>query len=345
MRIERIQREAGGSGNARRCPIVLRIAAWALMSGFVSQAFAGEVWVAVGYGGRRMVSTDGLHWEITAEWAQPGKDDGNNLMSVVVGADRFVAVGGGGGGDSAAGHILISDDGRQWREVFSGKQRVNPVLYGNGRFVAGVTGYPSGKLLWSDDATTWTPGASIQTTGLTHFRHGAYGNGRFVLVGNAGGQAGRSWAIVTQDGQSILGETDNLPGHGSVVFGAGKFLMLTSHTQADLISSDDGLVWTAVEMPGGAKPSWLVWTGEKFIVGDGKFACESLDGSRWISRPLSPKGRVVWSDGTRFIGTSWPGKMAFSPDGIEWYSSPPLTENGINHVVLRGTGEIPGKIP
>ena len=37
---------------------------------------ADDLFVAVGYGGRRIISTDGLKWEITAEWAQPGGDDG-----------------------------------------------------------------------------------------------------------------------------------------------------------------------------------------------------------------------------------------------------------------------------
>ena len=55
-------------------------AAWANLCVIGSPAWAEEVFTAVGYGGRRMVSTDGLNWQITAEWAQTGGDDGNNLM-------------------------------------------------------------------------------------------------------------------------------------------------------------------------------------------------------------------------------------------------------------------------
>lgn len=86
----------------------------------VPAATAADLWLAVGYGGRRMVSTDGVKWEITAEWAQPGGDDGNNLMSAVFAQEKFVVVGGGGGGQNAAGHILVSSDGRRWNEVFTG---------------------------------------------------------------------------------------------------------------------------------------------------------------------------------------------------------------------------------
>ena len=95
-----------------------------------------------------MVSTNGSQWEITEEWAQPGGDDGNNLMSAVFAQDKFVAVGGGGGGANGAGHILVSRDGRAWKEVFTDKGRINPVLFGNGRFLVGTSSWPSGKLSW-----------------------------------------------------------------------------------------------------------------------------------------------------------------------------------------------------
>ena len=79
---------------------------------------AADVWVAVGYGGRRMSSTDGVKWEITAEWAEKGGDDSNNLMGLAYGLGKFVAVGGGGWSrETQGGHILVSKDGRDGREI------------------------------------------------------------------------------------------------------------------------------------------------------------------------------------------------------------------------------------
>ena len=124
-------------------------------------ATAADLWLAFGYGGRRMISTDGLKWEITAEWAQPGGDDSNNLMSGVFAQEKFVVVGGGGGGKTGGGHILVSKDGRDWRETHTDKSRINPIVFGNGRFIVGTSSYPSGKLLWSKDAETWTAGAAM----------------------------------------------------------------------------------------------------------------------------------------------------------------------------------------
>jgi hypothetical protein len=287
-----------------------------------------------------MVSSDGLNWEITAEWAQPGGDDGNNLMSAVYAEDKFVVVGGGGGGPTGAGHVLVSRDGRAWTETHKDRARINPIVYGDGRFVVGASSYPSGKFLWSDDAETWNVGGQIQARGLTHFRNGAFGNGRFVLVGNGqrkkddGTMEGFSWAVATRDGQTIEGERTDLAGHGTIVFGVGRFMMLTSHDKADLIGSTDGLNWKRVEVDGDAKFSWIVWTDEAFLAGSGQAVYRSTDGLKWTKTELTaPRGGVRWSDGRRFIASSWPGKMAYSPDGKAWELSPPMTANGINRVV------------
>lgn len=301
----------------------------------VSTASAADLWLAVGYGGRRMVSTDGVTWEITAEWAQPGRDDSNNLMSAVWAQDQFVVVGGGGAGITSGGHILVSPDGRRWEDVLTTKNRINPVVYGDGRFVVGVSGYPSGRLLWSKDARSWNDGAAISNKGLTHFRHGAYGNGLFVLVGNSGGQGGNSWAIATPDGEKIVSERDKLPGHGTIIFGSGRFLMLTSHNKAGLITSTDGADWQPVTLADGAELNWLCWTGRDFLCGDGQAVYQSASGLEWERTDLQAPGGVKWTDGTRFIRTSWPGKMAFSPDGQSWQDSPPLTANGINRIVAK----------
>jgi hypothetical protein len=300
----------------------------------VEFAAAGDLFVAVGYGGRRMVSTDGLKWEITAEWAQPGGDDGNNLMSAVFAEKKFVVTGGGGGGNSGDGHILVSTDGREWQEVYQAKNRINPVVYGGGRFVVGA---PRRMLLWSEDGETWNEGATLDDKACTHFRGGAYGNDRFVFVGNHGGGEGPHWAAVSPDGQSITDIRTDLPGHGTIVFGAGKFLMLTSHADAALIASTDGLDWKEVAVAPEVKLSWLVWTGDAFLAGNRQGTYRSTDGVKWTKTELAPsRGNVRWSDGTRFISGSWPGKMYFSADGKQWQDSPPLTANGINRVV-RGT--------
>lgn len=302
---------------------------------------ADPLFVAIGYGGRRMTSKDGFTWENVQQWAEKGEDDGNNLMSAVFAQGKFVVVGGGGGGATGAGHILVSTDGVNWKETLKDKGRVNPVAFGGGRFVVGASSWPSGKFLWSTDAETWQPGGKIAAKGYSHFRGGTYGNGVFVLVGNgqekgADGKAKEiHWAVTTPDGERITSERSDLPGHGTIVFGAGRFLMLTSHADADLIASKDGADWQKVTLPEEAKLSWLVWTGKEFLVGaKGGAVLRSADGSAWEKTAMKTRGAVVWSDGKRFIATGWPGKMSYSADGVKWQEAgQPQPAMGVNRVL------------
>src|SRR5689334_11702907 len=92
------------------------------------------MFVAVGYGGRRVTTRDGVHWENDVELAPNGGDDDNCLFSVAFGRDKFVAVGGG----ARVGRIMTTRDGTDWREVKTYRFRVNPVLFGNEMFIAGT---------------------------------------------------------------------------------------------------------------------------------------------------------------------------------------------------------------
>lgn len=301
-------------------------------------ASAADLWVAIGYGGRRMISTDGLNWEITAEWSQPGGDDSNNLMSAVFAESKFVVVGGGGGGSTGGGHLLVSDDGKKWTETQTSKSRINPVVHGGGRFVVGTSSYPSGKLMWSDDAITWNEGAQIQARGLTHFRSGCFGNGVMILMGNGsqkqddGTQKPIHWAIATTDGETIRSERTDLPAHGHLVFGNGRFVML-SH-EGVVLTTEDGDTWKSHEELSQAKYRSLVWTGSEFLLIRGDGALRSEDGLAWKAAEFRSHSEVKWSDGKRMIASGWPGKMLFSSNGIDWQKSPPQTDNGINVVVF-----------
>lgn len=299
-------------------------------SGVPSLSDAADTWVAVGYGGRRMISQDGVKWEITAEWAEKGGDDSNNLMGLAYGLGKFVAVGGGGfSKDKQGGHILVSKDGREWKEVHSEPFRVNPIVFSGRRFVAGG---PERTLLFSDDGEKWTKGAQVAADGFPGwamwFRNGAYGNGAFVFMGEGGAKKEFYWCIASKDGSDVSFRKD-LPHLRSLAFGNGVFV---AGGEGVIVTSRDGKEWTKEERTGD-KLDWILWTGKEFLCGGGKTMLASTDGKTWQARDFKPQGRQLWTDGTRFITSNWPGKMAFSPDGKTWQQSPPLTPNGINKVV------------
>lgn len=320
---------------ARRFALAAGLAALVCLPS-AAPAADGEQWVAVGYGGRRMVSDDGINWTITKEWAVDGKDDSNNLMGAVRAEGKYVVVGGGGWSrETQAGHILVSEDGRSWREVHKAPNRVNPIVHGedadgNGRFLAGG---PNRTLLYSDDGETWREGAAVEADGFPSwamwFRHGVYGNGAYLFMGEGGAKKDFYWCATTKDGTDVRFRKD-LPKLRDVAFGAGTFVAVGHGVIA---TSQDGWTWKTQERPESDKFSWIVWTGEAFLAGGGRQSYSSADGRTWTESDLKPRGNLKWSDGERFISTGWPGKMFYSADGKRWTQSPALTPNGINEVV------------
>lgn len=282
-----------------------------------------------------MISTDGRNWEITGEWQEKGGDDANNLMSAVFAKGRFVVAGGGGGGPTAGGHVLVSTDGRAWRETWKAPNRINPIVFGNDRFVVGG---PNRQMYWSVDGEKWNAGAKLEEKACTHFRHGAFGNGVFVITGNHGGNSGPFWVAVSPDGEKVTNLSTNLPNIRALAFGSGHFVIVGEG--GTRIASTDGKTWNAANGAANENFSWVIWTGKEFLCGSGKTVYASATGAEWKVTGMKPQGAPKWTDGTRFINSSWPGKMSYSRDGQKWEASPAMTPNGINKVVR---GEIEGR--
>jgi hypothetical protein len=289
-----------------------------------------DTFVAVGYGGRRLLSSDGVNWEITAQWAENGGDDSNNLMGLAYGLGKFVAVGGGGWSrETQAGHILVSTDGREWREVYKAPFRVNPIVFGDNRFVAGG---PDRTLLLSLDGEKWERGAQISPEGFPSwamwFRNGAYGNGTYVFMGEGGAKKEFYWSIASKDGTQATFRRD-LPQLRALAFGNGLFVAVGNGV---IVTSPDGTEWTKQERAADEKLDWILWTGQEFLCGGAGKTFSSPDGKTWQPHALKPQGKPLWTDGTRFIASGWPGKLFFSPDGKTWKNGSPLSPNGINKV-------------
>jgi hypothetical protein len=310
--------------------LVLVLASLALPA-FVSAA--DVLYVAVGYGGRRMTSRDGQTWENVQQWSDKGADDSNNLMSVAFGKGKFVCVGGGGWSkETQAGHILVSTDGRDWREVAKYPFRVNPVLFLADRFVAGG---PKKNLLWSPDGEKWNEGATIELPKdfpgwAFWFRSGAAGNGVFVFMGNANKDQKTWWCLTTRDGQKIESFSLTAPGSRGLAFGAGKFVAVNP---SDIQHSADGKSWTPATGAPQDEFRGIVWTGKMFVVSGKAGTYSSADGVAWKPFGKPAPGSIVWADERGFIAAGWPGKMFFSTDGQTWKSTgQPQPGLGINKV-------------
>ncbi len=307
-----------------------------LLSVFVGSAFAGDgLYVAVGYGGRRMTSRDGLTWENVQQWAEKGADDSNNLMGLAFGHGKFVCVGGGGWSkETQAGHILVSTDGKEWREVAKYPFRVNPVLFLGDRFVAGG---PSRQLLTSADGEKWEEGDKINLPSeipgwAFWFRQGTAGNGVYALMGNAGNGQKTWWCLTTRDGKKIESLSLTAPGTKGLAFGAGKFVAVDAQT---LSISTDAQQWQPVSEVPQDEFRGVIWNGKMFVLTGKAGTYSSADGAVWKPFGKAPPGTIVCADEKGFISTGWPGKMFFSADGQTWKpTGQAQPEMGVNKVVF-----------
>jgi hypothetical protein len=299
-------------------------------------ALAGDgIFVAVGYGGRRMTSRDGQVWENVQQWAEKGGDDANNLMGLAFGKGRFVCVGGGGfSRETQAGHILVSTDGKEWREVAKYPFRVNPVLFGGERFVAGG---PMKNLLWSADGEQWSEGEKVtlppEIPGWAFwFRNGAAGNGLFAFMGNAGKEQKIWWCLTTRDGQKIEKISFDAPGLRGLAFGAGKFVAVNPD---GLSTAADAQAWQPVAGAPQDEFRGIVWDGKQFILTGKAGTYSSPDGMAWKPFGKAPPGTIVSAGERGLIATGWPGKMSYSADGQSWKpTGQPEPPMGINKVVF-----------
>lgn len=220
--------------------------------------------------------------------------------------------------------------------------RVHPVLFApdvnGGRFVAGG---PDHTLWWSDDGENWNEGAKIDPkidpSWAFWFRSGAVGNGVFLFRGNAGKGQKTQWLATTTDGRHLTTIATDLPeGCSGPAFGAGTFVMVAP--SGVCLTSRDGAKWATTNVPQGEGLEYVLWTGRQFYAAGKKAALTSPDGVSWAILADRTPCHVLFADDARhlFIGTSWPGQMWYSTDGINWKKSEPLPKDGINSVASDG---------
>lgn len=243
------------------------------------------VWRRITYGNGRFVavganslgySDNGINWTIQSPATVL------EYVSVAYGNGVFVAV----AQDTGVGvkQILTSSDGATWTE-YTAPDTSTPwqgITFGNGRFVAvGSTG-GTNQVMTSTDGINWTGYAG--TGG--NWRAVAYGNGRFVAVAFSLAPAaqmmistnnGVSWSI-----QSLTGVDDVR--FTSITYGNGLFVAIGSTGTNRVLTSPDGITWTAVAVP--------VGTWQAVTAGNGIFVAV---GSAGTNRVITSSDGVTWT--------------------------------------------------
>lgn len=301
-------------------PVRLAIAA-VLLALACADACAADpgLFVAVGYGGRRITSRDGFHWENDQRYSSGDSDNDDALFDVAFGASRFIAVGGG----ERTGHILVTRDGREWRPVQEVNGRVATISFGDGRFIAAH----DAELMSSRDGTKFETGPRLAWKGSIHARRSACGETEagfcFVIIGDIDLWAERKrvhWRGVTVDGTRWDHTTLDAPAALDIAFGAGHFVVVGP---AGLIeSSHDGQAWERHPTDPAENFSHVVWTGTRFLVSGGSALWTSPDGLAWTRQAPAPPCDLAWArEGFLGLGFSRGGNVFTSRDFVAWKKS------------------------
>lgn len=270
------------------------------------------VFVAVGYGARRLRSIDdGMTWvDDTSLEPDGGGDDDYLLRTVVWGQPGFVGLG---------WRSMTSPDGSAWTDHGANiGQWLGGAVYANGQFVA-VGGY--GMRAVSTDGVTWV-NHSIDTI-ATHAGDGlVYADvmgGRYVSA-NDNGQ--RSYSSDALTWTYSTGVTTTLTTH--LAFGNGIFLGVGG--TAVVTSSDGGTTWTAATSLAVAADGLVYAAGQFTAVASGH-VYRSANGTSWVDQPVSglQGGALAYGHGT-YVMVSGSGVQR-STDGVTWQAP---VESGIN---------------
>lgn len=301
--------------------------------------------VAVGNGGIVYASSGGT-------WLTQTSGTTSNLYAVTFGGGVFVAVG-------ANGTIITSPNGIDWTAAVNGTaaQDLNTVAYGNGIFIAAGT---NGVVFASSNGgATWQAAANLgDAISVTAT---VFGNGRFVAIArNTVTHAGTIFYTAdaaTWHGATVPANVSDAPVYGA--FDGSLFLALGAnadgHTGASVLTSNDGINWTAQAslLPATSVPFALTANGSLFVVLLEPAASDtavttpvgietSSDGSSWITLGANDLP-ASWSQhiprqlsytGSAYLVVGASAYLATSINLVNWIPASPVTALTLNR--LRG---------
>ena len=269
------------------------------------------MFLAVGHRGLRLLSNDGQTWTDQ----QLGRE-GEIYRAADFGNGRFVAIGSYGGDNIYAS----STAGKTWQ---TGKKDARYssytrcVRFCKDSFVAlggdpGAVGNARAFALISSDGVTWSD--PIPIPGKENLRRLAFGDGRYVAVGDRGSRAistdGRAW-------QDVPGfrPLDTLI---DVAFGKGVFVGVGLNGLR--MKTVDGLAWTDRQLgEEGEHLNSILWADNRFLAVGAGATYTSPDGSTWMRHPNSDAPLTVAHGRGVFVGAHWKGRLLRSTDAITWH--------------------------
>lgn len=292
-------------------------------------ASGGGLYVAVGFNGEILTSSNGVAWSDLSPTSQSF-----NYYDVAYGGGSFVAVGDQGLINFLSGPVTGAVS-------FGSGVVLSGVAYGNGAWVA-VGGYLDSNFQWysmifasTDGGRSWNAVSMMYASGAlgTH-SDVAFGNGVFVVTNKSGdifySSNGTSWGY----GGYIPADLN------FVTFGGGTFL--TGTKTGELYSSSTGLSWSKSASLGST--SWFdaaYQDGTWAVVGQGGRIVSSTGGGAWVDRTSGTSdnlesvtaGPAAWVS----VGTTAPGNQRIVTSSCPLPDLAPYTPSGWSAPIVLST--------
>ena len=278
--------------------------------------------VAVGYGLRRVMSSDGMTWTNFQEADANGGDDENLLRGVGYGDHQFLAVG---------NVTLHSTDGATWEERdarFSARGYLSNAVFFKGFFVAvGGNGLRvrsvDGGSRWQDD-----PGHDD-----IHFRRVAASSEYAVAAGHTYDNVG----VLSRTADGI--EWQELVREGAmlnrIAHGNGSFVATGSEGRCTW--SEDTDRWSPCTV-GGTPIHHLVFVNDQFIASTDGGIFVSTSGEAW-TRASEASNQVYGYFMGSYLSLGWPADVQVSADLAQWQRVYHPEGSGLVDVAIGYVGE------
>lgn len=263
--------------------------------------------VAVGYGGRRVRSSDGIQWDSDVVVDPQGGDDNNLFRGVAFSGGQFIAVGG-----SSEGQIATSPNGADWTFRTPGTSWLADVAtLGTTLVSAGGNGLRQRSL---DAGATWMDFAPYYAG---HYRSITSGKGIAVAAGHTYGNAMDGLTTTSTDGKTWSTEVVGGTPYHSVAFGdvAGGVFVAAGDNRCS--TSSDGKAWNDCAGVTGGGLDKVVFVNGMFVVGDASGYFTSTDGTTFSHLDAEHHGVVEFGAGL-YVALDWPDKILTSPDLEAW---------------------------
>lgn len=301
------------------------------------QFFAGGARSSGGKG-VLLVSTDGVEWtDITNEFP-----DGNALTSVL---ELFTATLGGqeilyasaSHPNGYESRVFVTPNGSSWEPSYRYSATTARYFFQDESSVFGYQGGYWGRVVWSDNDTSFDSNYMPATLGKI-----AFGNRTYVGAGT-----GRKLAYFSGDVSSYslavtYATSPVVSDYTGVAFGRDIFVAVGSNG-AVVASYDLGRKWHAVTGLGLQQITMngVRFVGDKFIAfGGGRIVTgEPINRRLWDASTLpngTPRLSGIATNGKDLVAVGANGFILHSQDGVSWQRTPPVTSKSLYRVDYDG---------